>query len=394
MQKGGINIVSRPMWTRFGVSIAIFLATFVCTTIPKQAYAHVLPLGNLTTELSINGNRIDVYTTSSGNLNVAGVTYEAQEAWYIKHFTNEFLILDNSAPCAFTLSSFDPSLTATQINFRGFFTCPEPIHDLSDLKIYGDVFGGEFLTYSHFVTVFSGGQRYELFFDREHVSYPDQVQAEADGSEYSYFLTVTGDFIWKGMLHIFTGYDHILFLLSIILLSRKISKLLVVITAFTIAHSITLILASFHIVQISSDIVEPAIAATIAFMAYRNIVELRNDEIVVSANIERWSLAFCFGLIHGLGFASALAESNIPQVFFVPSLLSFNVGIELGQLCILAVVLPILFLIDRAPQRKRILLFASCAIFALAAAWFSVRVLFGESCSVLVPPLLAQILCI
>src|SRR5262249_33582527 len=113
---------------------------------------------------------------------------------------------------------------------------------------------------------------------------------------------------------------------------------------------------------------------TIFYMALRNIQALRQGGEIPHEH--RASLTFGFGLIHGLGFAGALAETTIPQLFFVPALLTFNVGIEIGQLCVLAVVLPLLWYVDSTTYRSIILKVFSYAVCVVAAFWILERIFF------------------
>ena len=131
-----------------------------------------------------------------------------------------------------------------------------------------------------------------------------------------------------GVEHTLIGYDHILFLLSLIVVSR-FGELVKIVTSFTVAHSITLALATLGWVEIPSNVVETAIAATIVFTAVENFW-IRNTS-------GRWKLAFVFGLIHGFGFAGVLRDLELPTDGFVRSLLAFNLGVEAGQLAIVAV---------------------------------------------------------
>jgi len=152
-------------------------------------------------------------------------------------------------------------------------------------------------------------------------------------------LEVIGRYLTAGIEHIFLGYDHICFLLAIILWADRIWPVVKIVTAFTIAHSITLSLAALEIVRIPSSITEPAIAASIVYVAVENFVSRKVQT--------RWRNAFVFGLIHGFGFASALEEFGLPRGALVPALASFNVGVEIGQIGIVAIVLPVLLLLDR-----------------------------------------------
>ncbi|WP_375172902.1 HupE/UreJ family protein [Pseudooceanicola sp.] len=125
------------------------------------------------------------------------------------------------------------------------------------------------------------------------------------------------------------GLDHILFVLGLFFLTPKLVPLLWQVSAFTLAHTVTLALGALGLVSISPAIVEPLIAASIAFVAIENIF---------STNLHRWRpvVIFGFGLLHGLGFASVLQEFGLPQGQFIPALIGFNVGVELGQLTVIA----------------------------------------------------------
>jgi hydrogenase/urease accessory protein HupE len=152
-----------------------------------------------------------------------------------------------------------------------------------------------------------------------------------------------------GIGHILTGYDHLLFLLGLLVACRRLRTMVVIITCFTLAHSITLALAALGLVVIPSRIVEPLIAASIVFVGVENLV--RREEPP-----HRWLLAFFFGLIHGFGFASALREAGLGQsgaALAVP-LFSFNLGVELGQLGLVAVVFPLLLWLRARPAFVRV----------------------------------------
>ncbi len=156
---------------------------------------------------------------------------------------------------------------------------------------------------------------------------------------------VAARYVAAGIEHIFLGYDHIAFLISVVLWSRRLWPVVKIVTAFTAAHSITLSLAALDVVRIPSAIVEPAIAASIVYVAAENFI---------SRDVEkRWRITFCFGLIHGFGFAGALQELGLPQAALVPALASFNIGVEIGQIAIVSLVMPALLLLDRVLARPR-----------------------------------------
>ncbi len=177
-----------------------------------------------------------------------------------------------------------------------------------------------------------------------------------------------------GIEHIFLGYDHIAFLIAIVLWARRLWPVLKIVTAFTLAHSVTLSLAALQIVVIPSAIVEPAIAASIIFVAVENFF---------SRNVDgRWRVTFAFGLIHGFGFAGALQEFGLPANAVVPALAAVNNGVEIGQVAIVSIVVPTLLAVDRlfaadraAPVRAAPLVYAlSALITVLGGYWFLTRV--------------------
>jgi hydrogenase/urease accessory protein HupE len=178
------------------------------------------------------------------------------------------------------------------------------------------------------------------------------------------------NFLCLGVKHILTGYDHLLFLFALLLVARGFFSSLGIITSFTIAHSITLAVATLHLVQIPSRIVEPLIAASIVFVGAENL--LRGD--IPKA---RRIVPFGFGLIHGFGFASALREAGIGSGTggIVLPLFSFNLGVEVGQIMVAALALPIIWKLREHPMFiTRWAPACSAAVVLLGSFWFVQRV--------------------
>lgn len=150
-------------------------------------------------------------------------------------------------------------------------------------------------------------------------------------------LEVALDYLRLGLHHLFTGLDHVAFILGLLLLVRGRRRLLTAITAFTLGHSLTLALAALGLVHLPQSLVEICIAASIVALG---VEALQSAGAASPGPIARHPAVLCvaFGLVHGLGFAGALAETGLPQGAIAPALLAFNVGIELGQLGIVAVV--------------------------------------------------------
>jgi len=180
-------------------------------------------------------------------------------------------------------------------------------------------------------------------------------------------------YIQLGMYHIWSGFDHLLFVLGLLLLVKKRSKLVWTITAFTIAHSITLALATLHIIQVPGSFTEAAIALSIVFLA----VELLRHYKGMNgfAFHYPWLVSFLFGLLHGLGFASALQDVGLPENNIPLALLLFNAGVELGQLAFVLVILLLMAGIKRLYFRFPNWLYKMPAyvIGTLAMYWFIER---------------------
>ncbi len=178
---------------------------------------------------------------------------------------------------------------------------------------------------------------------------------------------VAGAYLQHGIEHILLGYDHLLFVFALILIVRSTRVLVWTVTAFTLAHSITLALATLGFVHVSGPPVEATIALSILLLACE-IVRLQRGESSFTARWP-WLVAFSFGLLHGLGFASALAHIGLPHGDVPLALFAFNVGVELGQLAFIAVVLGLFAL------AKRIRLAASLERYARPAAPYAIGIL-------------------
>jgi hydrogenase/urease accessory protein HupE len=178
-------------------------------------------------------------------------------------------------------------------------------------------------------------------------------------------------FLKLGIEHILTGYDHLLFLFGLLVVCRRFSSMAAIITCFTLAHSLTLALAALDLITISGRVVEPLIAASIVFVGLENL--LRRDEPKW-----RWVLTFAFGLIHGFGFAGVLKQVGLGsagRALLVP-LLSFNLGVELGQIAVTAIVLPVLWGLRKVPAFERYGKQSISAVVALIGVYWLVQRLF------------------
>ena len=177
-----------------------------------------------------------------------------------------------------------------------------------------------------------------------------------------------GGFFLMGVEHILTGYDHIVFLLGLLIATSQFRATIWVITCFTLAHSATLALAAFDLVRVPDGIVEPLIAATIIYVGAENFLRPGNPA-------GRWKLTLIFGLVHGLGFATDLKEKVAGMVGekIVLPLVSFNLGVELGQMAVAALVLPLIWWLRNEPVLVRGLVPSCSALVVLAGAWWFVQ---------------------
>ena len=190
------------------------------------------------------------------------------------------------------------------------------------------------------------------------------------------------DYVREGVRHIWLGFDHILFLLTLLLpavLRRRLGcwvavatfraaavDVIKIVTAFTLAHSVSLSLAVIGVISLPTRLVESAIAATVVIVALNNVLPIITRRI--------WLAAFGFGLIHGLGFANALADLGLPDGALVRSLLGFNLGVEIGQLVVVMAFLPLSYWLRSGHLYRQVVMVpGSVAIAVLAAVWFVER---------------------
>jgi hydrogenase/urease accessory protein HupE len=186
-------------------------------------------------------------------------------------------------------------------------------------------------------------------------------------------LAVVRTFVLQGIHHIFIGPDHILFIVGLLLLGGSLGRLLKIVTAFTVAHSITLALATTGVLNPPSRWIEPAIALSIVYVGVETLVALGKQRD------RRAAIAFVFGFIHGFGFASVLRDFGLPSGALGWSLAAFNVGVEIGQMCIVLAVAPALALLrTRRPlAARRVVSWGAACIIVAGGFWLVQRILAG-----------------
>jgi hydrogenase/urease accessory protein HupE len=237
---------------------------------------------------------------------------------------------------------------------------------------------GAFTVVGPLITYIRDHETYVNVYEGTHLT---QGILTASNTRFEYFtgsrqgaLAVVKKFLPAGIHHILIGPDHILFLVGLLLLGGTVRRLLGIITAFTVAHSITLSLAALSIVHPSSRIVEPAIALSIMYVGIDNVLAHEGRDW-------RPLIAFAFGFIHGFGFASVLQEMDLPRAALGWSLFAFNAGVEVGQMIVVVPVATAVGLLRKSGEvaGRRLVFVGSAVVIAAAGFWFVQRVFFPES---------------
>jgi hydrogenase/urease accessory protein HupE len=265
-------------------------------------------------------------------------------------------------PCTATGGQIVPP-SAASVSLTGTveFSCHSDIRRLTIRDDMSEILGMTQHTLA--AIVWSGGSQ-QFAFGADARETTVQVSEQAKASRGA------GSFFPLGIEHILTGYDHLLFLLALMLRGGGLWSLLKIITAFTIAHSITLALAALDLVVLPSALVESVIALSIAYVALENLL----PRYAVS---RRWAVSFLFGLVHGFGFSSVLREIGLPKENLLLALLNFNLGVEAGQLTVVLLVVPILMRIRSKPWEPVTVATVSGVILAVGLALFVDRAFFG-----------------
>jgi hydrogenase/urease accessory protein HupE len=241
------------------------------------------------------------------------------------------------------------------------FVCAQPVQVLSIRDDLFDLTGPDYHTIA--MIQWTGGSDQFAFATeaREHTTSIGSAGAQATGTR-SFFL--------MGVEHILLGWDHLLFLICLLLLGGSFWGLIRIVTAFTVAHSITLAAAALGVVTLPSRLVESVIALSIAYVAAENIF-LRDR-----AASKRWLVAFVFGLVHGFGFASVLKDAGLPQEGLIWSLLGFNLGVETGQAFVVVITMPLLLWLRSRSWQPRAVAAVSGTVLAIGIGLFVGRAFF------------------
>ncbi len=364
---------------------AIFSLVMLCT---GNLSAHIAGATYTSAWVAETGVKL-VYVTPADNLAELyksqnnGIIIEPPQA-YLDDIINGYRVTNNHQQCDPELVSHEALAQVPSYQYVIVFNCdkvPEDIHigyqlfiDLSE-------------SHENFIDVHVASEKLDLVLSQHQPKIHIPVNRLLQRSEQllaekfpvdDYIDPGVGRFLGLGIEHILIGIDHVLFVISLLLIAMPLRRLALLITSFTIGHSITLILASFDHLSINLRFAESIIALSIAYVAIDNIIRLssqnrRAPTINNSHAGSRWAIVFVFGLIHGFGFSSVLRGLGLPEDGLVLSLLLFNVGIEIGQLMIIAVTLPLVWLIWKKISYRGFSILASSAIGLLGLYWFIER---------------------
>lgn len=330
--------------------------------LPATAFAHTTLLGNI--EAKIEKEKIEF------KFILPEERFITDQALFENYVKENLVVENNQKPCPVAVGDLQGG------NPSFLFISAVCDDDIVNLKVQNSLFIEEGYTWTGNFS--KKDEQRNASFDGENQTAEFNFRPSSFWFKATEALRRAWEFIWIGMTHIWSGYDHLLFVLALILATLNWKELLKIITGFTVAHSLTLILAAVGAISVTSRIVEPLIALSIAYVAVENFVLLsksnksdRADKITR----RRWLVASGFGLVHGLGFAGALSELQIGGGSFLTSLISFNIGVEIGQITVIAVILPLLIYVGRFAWRSQAIKVVSALIALVGITWFVLRLL-------------------
>lgn len=283
-------------------------------------------------------------------------------------FVDRVVVTGDGAVCPGALVSV--RLTeADGIVVRSRYTCPKAPRIMHlELQFVGNLSFG----HRHQAVLTSGSTSVDVLAHRGETSFDLTVEPKAPATMTPGSTESRRGYAWAlfvlGVEHILTGYDHLLFLLALVLIGGRARALVATVTAFTLGHSASLALATLGTFAPSPRIIEPAIALSIAYVGIENLFVVRPAA--------RWRITLPFGFVHGFGFAGVLRDLDLPRAKVPLALAMFNVGVEAGQIAILAILLPLIFYALQSDWfRDRGVRWASGSIAIAGFVWFVARLL-------------------
>lgn len=380
------------------------LLAFLCFVVVgvgflSTAQAHQTAMSTLTVEIRPEEREVDMLIAVSAidlasflELSEAseGVLDDAARAkfepLFSAYLSPKLRAQNNGVNCPTSAEGFvQPEQRMAALFYRKTLTCTEALGavTLVNRVLLEDVGG-----YTHYGRIQLGEDIHSTVFNPDSPNYTVEVLADTQAMAEQSVFEVFSDFIWLGVLHILLGLDHVLFVLCLLLAAGDFRRLIKVVTCFTLAHSVTLVLGALDIFTIAPGIVEPLIALSIVWVTVEIFVAQRRADAdgvaeqtalshTLVAGKHLFLLTFVFGLLHGFGFSYVLRdEVALPTGALVPALFSFNLGVELGQIAVVCVAFPLILWMRKQRWGGRGVQAISVAIFAVALFWLVTRVFF------------------
>jgi len=350
------------------------LLCVLSATFATSAAAHPVPFSFLDLQLSANGMEVSLVIHDfdlAHELNIPEANSILNPAFLAEHAESLRKMLSARLEITADGSTAEPEWETPEVLhnresvrflLRYLSVRSKPAH----LTIKAALFPYDPL-HQTFVNIYEDGE-----LTRQLILDQSRKQAEHFSGSSPSAAAVIRRFIPEGIHHILIGPDHILFLVGLLLLGGSPRRLLMVVTSFTVAHSITLSLAALSIFTPSPRIIEPAIALSIVYVGFDNLLVRKGRDV------RAW-IAFCFGFIHGFGFANVLREMDLPGRALGWSLFSFNFGVEIGQLIVVLAVASLLAAIRTRSETagRYVAVAGSIVVIAAGAFWFTQRVFFA-----------------
>ena len=351
----------------------LLLGTFLAILSQENALAHKTSLTaaeiivsdtNVAIQLKVSAHDLAVALGIETDLitPVPRSAFEERSEELSRYLRERLSILAQRKPCPSKAPSVDYSFLPDDLHLLVYYDCPVPIDHLA---IHYLLFFDIDVSHRSLGRLLLPGGEEQFLFDRSLTHFELEVARPPVRSRVDLF----GRVFILGVEHIIIGYDHILFLLALLIVSVHFWQMVKIASAFTVAHSITLALAWYGVVDLPSRIVESAIAISIAFVAIENIMSRRFGH--------RWLLAGGFGLVHGLGFYSALRDLGLGQTDMATTLLAFNLGVEAGQIAVIGLVYGPLVLWRRQQWYQPSARACSAIILVVASWWIFERIFNG-----------------
>lgn len=344
--------------------VLIYSLLALCVLSTPVVHAHALQTGEITAELRIDGAIVDVTVVSPERLSpVMSSEYMEKLNTYLQ---TALLVTYKSIGCPSGNTTVTEDESRNTTTLTGSYSCAEPITDIAALSVRSYAFRDIFEHPQTELIVILDGHSHRAYLTPTTHEVPRDVGYESTTDRIVRFF-------YYGIEHIVTGYDHVLFLASLLISIETLSVALLTATIFAVAHALTLFLSLYGVVSVDANIVEPAIALTIAFTALATLTAFaqKKEYLLDSA---RYTTVFILGLIHGLGFAGSLSETTIPRDTLFSSLTAFTVGLEFGQFILIGIFCTCTLLLRRYTRYRISAIVLSLAIACAAFYWFIERI--------------------